>query len=175
MTAFFITFSHSSQPRMLYEPLFYQQNGGTCGPVCQTLILMIRATGRSMMKHLSWGRVCLNWWIGYSFTMLHKYKNYVYHFFMPVSSFRPYLWVYYAVKLNVQELDLSLPVRATFLLHSSLFTTKSLSKLQLYMDCILKVPSSICFSALKMLHISVTFLDDQSCQQLFSGCPVLQE
>ena len=31
---------------MLYEPLFYQQNGGTCGPVCQTLILMIRATGR---------------------------------------------------------------------------------------------------------------------------------
>ena len=94
---------------------------------------------------------------------------------MPVSSFRPYLWVYYAVKRNGQELDLSLPVRATFLLHSYLFTSKSLSKLQLYMDCVLKVPSSICFSALKTLHISDTFLDDQSCQQLFSGCPVLQE
>ena len=96
-------------------------------------------------------------------------------FDMPVRLIRPYLWVKFAVMRNVQELDLSLPVRATFLLHSSLFTSKSLSKLQLYMDCVLKVPSSICFSALKMLHISVTFLDDQSCQQLFSGCPVLQE
>ena len=96
-------------------------------------------------------------------------------FGMPVRLILPYLWVKFAVMRNVQELDLSLPVRATFLLHSSLFTSKSLSKLQLYMDCVLKVPSSICFSALKMLHISVTFLDDQSCQQLFSGCPVLQE
>ncbi|XP_023887287.1 F-box/LRR-repeat protein At3g59250 isoform X2 [Quercus suber] len=83
-----------------------------------------------------------------------------------------YLWT---VMRNVQELDLSLPVNKTFILHPSLFTSKSLTKLQLFMDCILKVPSSICFSALKMLHISVTFLDDQSCQQLFSGCPVLQE
>ncbi|XP_050247051.1 F-box/LRR-repeat protein At4g14103-like isoform X3 [Quercus robur] len=96
-------------------------------------------------------------------------------FDMPVRLIRPYLWVKFAVMRNVQELDLSLPVRATFLLHSSLFTSKSLSKLQLYMDCVLRLPSSICFSALKMLHISVTFLDDQSCQELFSGCPVLQE
>lgn len=34
-------------------------------------------------------------------------------FFMPVSSFRAYmLWVYYAVKRNVQELDLSLTCKS---------------------------------------------------------------
>ncbi|KAL4619262.1 hypothetical protein ACB092_06G067600 [Castanea dentata] len=96
-------------------------------------------------------------------------------FDMPVRPFRPYLWVKFAVMRNVQDLDLSLPVNTTFFLHPSLFTSKSLTKLQLYMDCVLKVPSSICLSALKMLHLSVEFLDDQSCQQLFSGCPVLQE
>ena len=96
-------------------------------------------------------------------------------FDMPVRLIRPYLWVKFAVMRNVQELDLSLPVNTTFFLHPSLFTSKSLTKLQLYMDCVLKVPSSICLSALKMLHLSVKFLDDQSCQQPFSGCPVLQE
>ncbi len=97
-------------------------------------------------------------------------------FSMPVNVLRPFFWVYHAVKHNVQELDLSLPFRKAILLPRSLFTSKSLSTLKLTMECVLKVPSSICFSGLAILHLShVTFLDDQSCQQLFSGCPVLQE
>ena len=98
-------------------------------------------------------------------------------FMMHVSAFRSYLWIYSVIKHNVQELDLCLPIRTTILLPPSLFTSKSLSTLKLVMDSdVLKVPSSVCFSGLKILHLSsVTFLDDQSCQQLFSGCPVLQE
>ncbi|KAL4619264.1 hypothetical protein ACB092_06G067700 [Castanea dentata] len=98
-------------------------------------------------------------------------------FMMHVSAFRSYLWIHYVIKHNVQELDLCLPIRTTILLPPSFFTSKSLSTLKLVMDTsVLKVPSSVCFSGLKILHLSsVTFLDDQSCQLLFSGCPVLQE
>ena len=86
-------------------------------------------------------------------------------FMMHVSAFRSYLWIYSMIKHNVQELDLCLPIRTTILLHPSLFTSKSLTTLKLVVDsCILKVPSSVCFSGLKILHLSsVTFLDDQSC------------
>ena len=86
-------------------------------------------------------------------------------FMMHVIAFRSYLWIYSMIKHNVQELDLCLLIRTTILLHPSLFTSKSLTTLKLVVDsCVLKVPSSVCFSGLKILHLSsVTFLDDQSC------------
>ena len=34
---------------------------------------------KTRKKILSWGRVCLNWWIECSFMILHIYKNCVYH------------------------------------------------------------------------------------------------
>lgn len=57
-----------------------------------------------------------------------------------------------------------------------MFTCESLEVLELNMFYDLKLPSHICFSSLKKLGLpNVSFLDDRSTQQLFSGCPVLEE
>ena len=100
---------------MEYEHLSYQQNGVTCGPVCQTLILMmICLTRRQKKKNIELGtcllklvdRVLLH-------DSAHIQKLHL-SFDMPVRLIRPYLWVKFAVMRNVQELDLSLPVNTTF-------------------------------------------------------------
>ncbi|KAH7844709.1 hypothetical protein Vadar_030820 [Vaccinium darrowii] len=67
----------------------------------------------------------------------------------PVSSSRLSSWISAAVRHNVQELDLNLPGRTQFLLP---------------------------FYFLKTLAFdSLTFFDDESTQNLFSNCPVLEE
>ncbi|XVF03942.1 hypothetical protein REPUB_Repub05bG0037000 [Reevesia pubescens] len=44
------------------------------------------------------------------------------------------------------------------------------------MSCTLEVPSFICFSSLKLLSLrDVVFPDDQTVQQLLSGCPLLED
>ncbi|KAL7249981.1 hypothetical protein ACSBR1_012048 [Camellia fascicularis] len=84
-------------------------------------------------------------------------------------------WISAAVRHNVEELDLSLPVQTRFVLPCCLFICDSLVVLKLFMDCPFKPPIFIRFSNLKTLHLSaVTFSDDNS-TQLFSSCPVLQE
>ncbi|XP_038688637.1 putative FBD-associated F-box protein At1g55030 [Tripterygium wilfordii] len=52
----------------------------------------------------------------------------------------------------------------------------SVRKLSLLVPDTLRVPPTICFSSLKILHLDyITFQDDLSAQRLFSGCPVLEE
>ncbi|KAH7845142.1 hypothetical protein Vadar_015412 [Vaccinium darrowii] len=94
----------------------------------------------------------------------------------PVSSSRLSSWISAAVRHNVQELDLNLPVRTQFLLPCCLFTCESLLVFRLFMNRFLKAPSFISFSSLKTLAFhSLTFSDDESTQNLFCNCPALQE
>jgi len=97
-------------------------------------------------------------------------------FTVVVNSSRLNSWISAAVRHNVEELDLSLPMQTRFVLPCCLFTCDSLVVLKLFMDCPFKPPIFIHFSNLKTLHLSaVTFSDDNSTQQLFFSCPVLQE
>ncbi|KAI5387609.1 hypothetical protein KIW84_073628 [Lathyrus oleraceus] len=78
---------------------------------------------------------------------------------------------------KVEELDISLNLKSNpFILPQSFSTCASFNNLYLQLECVLNVPSCICFSNLKMLNISsVTFSNDNSLQKLLSGCVVLQE
>uniref|UniRef100_A0A5B7B567 F-box domain-containing protein n=2 Tax=Davidia involucrata TaxID=16924 RepID=A0A5B7B567_DAVIN len=92
-----------------------------------------------------------------------------------VNASRVNSWISAAIRHKVQELVLQLPLRELFVLPCCLFTCKSLAVLELRMDCDLRIPTNICFSSLKSLMLRpVTFLDDNSAQQLFSSCPVLE-
>ncbi|XP_059433044.1 F-box/LRR-repeat protein At3g59190-like [Corylus avellana] len=86
-------------------------------------------------------------------------------------------WISAAVRHNVQELFITLEnIKREFSLPYCLFTSKTLTSLDLYMSCIFKLPSTICFSNLKVLNIGkVTFSDEYLTQQFFSGLPVLEE
>ncbi|GMY36939.1 F-box protein At4g22280-like isoform X1 [Fagus crenata] len=86
-------------------------------------------------------------------------------------------WVFGAVRHKVQVLDLCLFLNEeSFVLPRSLFTCESIKVLNLQMCYNLRLPSSIFFPSLKIFTLKhVIFPDDQSTQQLFSGCPVLEE
>ncbi|XVF03941.1 hypothetical protein REPUB_Repub05bG0036900 [Reevesia pubescens] len=96
---------------------------------------------------------------------------------MHVGASRFRSWLSAAVKRKVQELILFLPDEGEFVLPDNLFTSESLSYFWLKMHCCtLKVPSFICFSGLKLLNLGgVVFQDNHSAQQLFSGCPLLED
>ncbi|KAL7218670.1 hypothetical protein ACSBR2_011853 [Camellia fascicularis] len=97
-------------------------------------------------------------------------------FTMVINSSRLNSCIFAAVRHNAEELDLSLPVQTCFVLPYCLFTCDSLVVLKLFMDCPFKPPIFIRFLNLKTLRPSaVTFSDDNSTQQLFSSCLVLQE
>jgi hypothetical protein len=83
-------------------------------------------------------------------------------------------WISTAVNHNVQELNLDIRYSS---LPSCLFTCKTLTSLYLNMWWnILKLPTTICFSNLKILTIKrVTFSNEYLTQQLFSGLPLLEE
>ncbi|KAK3003120.1 hypothetical protein RJ639_018101 [Escallonia herrerae] len=104
-------------------------------------------------------------------------------FNVPVRASRVNSWVFAAVKHNLQELDLSLPVRASFVLPCCPFTGESLVVLVIEMDCALKVPTSVCLPSLKRLQIadgnlqwqntkSCPVLEELPTQRLFSSCPL---
>ncbi|KAK6269745.1 hypothetical protein POUND7_006850 [Theobroma cacao] len=86
---------------------------------------------------------------------------------------------------EVDEFDLSpwpsavmrLLIKPTYVtLPDCLFTSESLISLVLRSHCTLKVPTPVRFPSLKVLKLSgVRFKDEQSCQELFSGCLVLEE
>ncbi|XP_059438753.1 F-box/LRR-repeat protein At4g14103-like [Corylus avellana] len=87
-------------------------------------------------------------------------------------------WISTAVSHNVQELNIDIrDFDVVFSLPSCLFTCKTLTSLYLNMwSYILKLPTTICFSNLKILTIKdVTFSNEYLTQQLFSGLPVLEE
>jgi len=81
------------------------------------------------------------------------------------------------VKDKVQDLELSLgDQNDKFVLPHSFSSFESLTKLCLGLKFTLHIPNGIRFPSLKKLVVSeVTFADEMSVQQLFSGCLVLQE
>ncbi|XP_075664534.1 F-box protein At4g22280-like [Castanea sativa] len=86
-------------------------------------------------------------------------------------------WICSVVMHKVQELYLYLRnFQELLALPPCLFTCESLEILTLHMFHSLKLPSSISFSSLKFLALeTVIFSDDHSTQQLFTGCPILED
>ncbi|KAK2448672.1 F-box/RNI superfamily protein [Trifolium repens] len=82
-----------------------------------------------------------------------------------------------ASKHKVQYLKLSLgDQNDKFVLPSCFSAFESLNELCLGLKFTLSIPSDVCFPSLKKLVVSdVTFANEKSVQQLFSGCPILQE
>jgi hypothetical protein len=82
------------------------------------------------------------------------------------------------LKHKVDDFSLSLAddIDASFVLPHNFLASKSLNKLHLDLSLTLNIHSGICFSSLYTLILSnVTFENEKSVQQLFSGCTVLQE
>ncbi|KAM4101872.1 hypothetical protein ACJW30_05G178900 [Castanea mollissima] len=104
-------------------------------------------------------------------------KKFTLYFLVQHDASRVNAWISAAVKHNVQELHICLSnFQEPFSLPHCLFTRVTLTNLDLTMPCILKFPPTICFSKLKILILRcVSFSDEHSTQQLFSGFPVLEE
>ncbi|KAI9117309.1 hypothetical protein K1719_011475 [Acacia pycnantha] len=87
-----------------------------------------------------------------------------------------YCWIItLLLKHKIQELELSLNLRSPFLLANYLTVLKSLNVMNLELPC-LEVAGCVHFPCLKTLTLQLmTFVDETSVQQLFSGCPVLQK
>jgi hypothetical protein len=85
-------------------------------------------------------------------------------------------WISAALRHSVQMLDIKLDnFKGEFSLPYVLFTCKTLKSLHLCMPCILKLPTAICFSNLKVLTIkNVIFSDECLTKKLFSDLPVLE-
>ncbi|KAF7822895.1 putative F-box domain, FBD domain, leucine-rich repeat domain, L domain-containing protein [Senna tora] len=93
-----------------------------------------------------------------------------------IDADQAHSWISAALKHKVEHLDLSLDIRTSFVLANSFSAPESLNYLNLELGCVLNIPSCIRFPGLKTLTLScLTFLDETSAQQLFSGCPVLQK
>jgi len=103
-------------------------------------------------------------------------KEFTLHCDVQGDASRVKSWITAAVRHNVQSLCICLSkLRGQFSLPRCVFTCETLESFFLDMPCILKVPPIICFSNLKVLSIqSVTFSDDYTTQQFFSGLPVLE-
>ncbi|KAF9607308.1 hypothetical protein IFM89_033853 [Coptis chinensis] len=86
-------------------------------------------------------------------------------------------WVSNAIKRKVQELILSITKEHPSVFPHCLFTCESLSTLKIKMTVYVAVPSSICFSLLKVLHLTyIKFFSDQSSvQEVSLNLPILEE
>ncbi|KAJ0100940.1 hypothetical protein Patl1_05019 [Pistacia atlantica] len=95
---------------------------------------------------------------------------------MGISSSRINSWVSLALSREVQELQLDISSETPFVWPNSLFAAESLRILKLRIYSIFNVPSFVHFSNLKTLHLrELAFPGDESTNQFFTGCPVLQE
>ncbi|XP_058089859.1 F-box/LRR-repeat protein At4g14103-like [Magnolia sinica] len=84
-------------------------------------------------------------------------------------------WIASAVKLNVQELDLYIPMEE-YELPCCLFTCKSLLILKLALNCsVLRLPTASGLSRIKMLHLTeVDFPNEKTFEELFLSFPKLE-
>ncbi|XP_059623850.1 F-box/LRR-repeat protein At4g14103-like isoform X2 [Cornus florida] len=90
--------------------------------------------------------------------------------------FRIYTLISVAVKRGVQELDIYIGSPGQdFDLPISLFTCPTLMVLKLGFDARFNVPCSAYFRSLRILHVSIFFLDNDSMQNLMRNCPVLED
>ncbi|XP_057450477.1 F-box/LRR-repeat protein At4g14103-like [Lotus japonicus] len=84
--------------------------------------------------------------------------------------------IYGVAKHKIEKLKLSVLVKPPFVLPNCFSASKSLNKLHLDLGCVVDFPSGIHFPSLKTLKLSrVTFANEKSVEQLFSGCPVLEK
>ncbi|KAK4257410.1 hypothetical protein QN277_007003 [Acacia crassicarpa] len=97
--------------------------------------------------------------------------------FEDVNVDKVYYWIIILLlKHKIQELELSLDLRSPFLLANYSTVLKSLNVMNLELPCVLEVAGCVHFPCLKTLALHfITFVDETSAQQLFSGCPVLQK
>ncbi|GLT65772.1 hypothetical protein SLA2020_381840 [Shorea laevis] len=88
-----------------------------------------------------------------------------------IDSFRFHTWISATVKHNVQELYIKLKNYEGVLS----IPYKTLTSLHLDVDCLLNLPTSTCFSNLKILtFVDVTFLNERLTQQFFLVCKSLR-
>ncbi|KAI8012020.1 FBD-associated F-box protein [Camellia lanceoleosa] len=93
------------------------------------------------------------------------------------NPYRLNSWICTVIKLNVKELVLNFKIDQLVVeLPQSLFTSVKLVVLKLAGDVFFGFPMPVFWPRLKVLHLhSLTFLDDDSFQNILSGCPVLEE
>lgn len=93
------------------------------------------------------------------------------------NPYRLNSWICTVIKLNVKELVLNFQFYQLLVeLPQSLFTSVNLVVLKLAGDVFFRFPMPVFLPSLKVLHLhSLTFLDDDSFQNILSGCPVLEE
>ncbi|PQQ09830.1 hypothetical protein Pyn_27697 [Prunus yedoensis var. nudiflora] len=85
-------------------------------------------------------------------------------------------WIDATVRRNVKKLYLYLhSLKEPFYLPHSLFTSTTLVASEQDIPFLFKAPSTVCFSSLRTLSLRSIVFSDDSTQQLFSGCPVMEE
>ncbi|XP_027366393.1 F-box/LRR-repeat protein At3g26922-like isoform X2 [Abrus precatorius] len=86
-------------------------------------------------------------------------------------------WLRGFINPQIQELNLSFEgIEEPLVFPDHLFACATLTKFELSMQHIFKLPSSILFESLRILSlVYITFPDYSSTQRLFSGCPSLEE
>lgn len=86
-------------------------------------------------------------------------------------------WLHGFINPKIQKLNLVLErMEEPLVFPVHLFKCATLTKFQLSMNHIFKVPSFIHFESLRTLTLDhIIFSDSSSAQQLFSGCPSLEE
>ncbi|KAI8009396.1 putative F-box/FBD/LRR-repeat protein [Camellia lanceoleosa] len=90
------------------------------------------------------------------------------------NPYRLNSWICTVIKLNVKELVLNFKIDVFF--HRNQAFDVNLVVLKLAGDVFFQFPMSVFWPSLKVLHLhSLTFLDDDSFQNILSGCPVLEE
>ncbi|GKA43199.1 F-box/LRR-repeat protein 25-like protein [Tanacetum coccineum] len=80
-------------------------------------------------------------------------------------------FIHYAVKCNVQELDLKL--RWSFKLDETLFTNACFMRLQ-FSSCVFEPIGAISWNKLRTLCLSLTRLDEDVIKNILSGSPLLE-
>ncbi|KAL7250632.1 hypothetical protein ACSBR1_012620 [Camellia fascicularis] len=93
------------------------------------------------------------------------------------NPYRLNSWICTVIKLNVKDLVLNFEIDQLVVeLPRSLFTSVNLVVLKLAGDVFFRFPMPVFWPSLKVLYVhSLTFLDDDSFQNILSGCPVLEE
>ncbi|PIA59127.1 hypothetical protein AQUCO_00400171v1 [Aquilegia coerulea] len=85
-------------------------------------------------------------------------------------------WISTIIRRKVQELNISVFKECPFRFSDCLFTCESLRILKIYMSVSMKIPASVCFSSLKVLHLGkISFFCDQSIQEISLSFPILEK
>ncbi|XP_059623854.1 putative FBD-associated F-box protein At5g56410 [Cornus florida] len=93
-----------------------------------------------------------------------------------IGESRIYTWISEAIERGVQELDIEFDQDTYDInLPLNLFTCPTLVSLELRDRISFNVPRSVHFESLKVLHVSISYPDNDLTQYLFCNCPVLED